>query len=92
MKILQILTTIVGITMSIWYFPQAYRLFKTKSAENISLVSFTIFALWTAIRTIYGIYIKDLVIIFSFMVGVIGSWLVLCLAIKYKTKNRKINK
>ena len=86
MKFFQILTTVVGIVMSIRYFPQAYRLYKTKSAENISLVSFVIFACGTLIRTLYGIFIHDLVLILSFMVGVIGSWLVLFLAVKYRMK------
>jgi MtN3 and saliva related transmembrane protein len=86
MKFFQILTTVVGIVMSIGYFPQAYRLYKTKSAENISLVSFVIFACGTLIRTLYGIFINDLVLILSFMVGVIGSWLVLFLAITYRMK------
>ncbi|MEI7562217.1 MAG: SemiSWEET family transporter [bacterium] len=86
MKIFQILTTIVGIVMSIGYFPQVWKLYKTKSAENISLVTFTIFAVGTAIWTLYGILVHDMVLIMSFVVGVIGSWLCLFLAVKYKIK------
>jgi MtN3 and saliva related transmembrane protein len=88
MKIFQVLTTIVGIVMSIGYFPQARKFYKTKSAENISLTTFTIFAIGTAIWTVYGIVIHDVVLILSFVVGVIGSRLCLFLAIKYK-KNAK---
>ncbi len=86
MKIFQVLTTIVGIVMSIWYFPQARKLYKTKSADNISLTTFTIFAIGTAIRTLYGIVIHDIVLILSFVVGVVGSWLCLFLAVKYRMK------
>lgn len=86
MKFFQVLTTIVGIVMSIGYFPQAWKLYKTKSAENISLVTFTIFAVGTAIWTLYGILVHDIVLILSFVVGVIGSWLCLFLAVKYKIK------
>ncbi len=86
----RILTTIVGIVMSIGYFPQAYRLYKTKSADTISLVSFTIFALGTLIRTVYGFVIHDIVLILSFIVGVIGSWSVLFLAIKYRMKKKNL--
>jgi MtN3 and saliva related transmembrane protein len=89
MKIFQVLTTIVGIVMSIGYFPQARKLYKTKSAENISLVTFTIFAVGTAIWTLYGILIHDIVLILSFVVGVVGSWLCLFLAIMYKRKKVK---
>ncbi|MCX6822913.1 MAG: SemiSWEET family transporter [candidate division SR1 bacterium] len=86
MKIFQVLTTIVGIVMSIGYFPQAYKLYKTKSAENISILSFCIFAAGTFIWTLYGILIGDRVLILSFVVGVVGSRLVLGLAITYKKK------
>ena len=89
MKFLQVLTTVVGIVMSIGYFPQARKFYKTKSAENISLVTFTIFAVGTAIRTLYGIIIHDMVLILSFVVGVVGSWLCLFLAIMYKVKKKQ---
>ena len=87
MSFLQILTTIVGVVMSLGYFPQAYTLYKTKSATNISIPTFIIFALGTFIWTIYGFVIHDLVLIFSFIIGVVGSWLVLGLAIYYKNKD-----
>lgn len=88
----KVLTTIVGIVMSVGYFPQAYRLYKTKSADNISLVSFTIFAIGTLIWTLYGVVMHDLVLILSFIVGVVGSWSVLFLAIKYRILNKKNHK
>ena len=92
LKIFQVLTTIVGIVMSIGYFPQAYKLYKTKNAETISLLSFSIFAVGTLIRTLYGILIGDRVLILSFVVGVVGSRLVLGLTIKYKARARKAKK
>lgn len=91
MKIFQVLTTIVGIVMSIGYFPQAYKLYKTKSAENLSILSFSIFAAGTLIRTLYGVFIGDRVLILSFIVGVVGSRLVLGLTLAYKIKKRKTN-
>lgn len=84
MKALQILTTITGVVMSLGYFPQAYKLYKSKSPINISIPTFTIFALGTLIWTIYGFALGDLPLILSFMLGVIGSWLVLGLAIYYR--------
>jgi MtN3 and saliva related transmembrane protein len=84
--ILEFLTTIVGIVMSLAYFPQAYKIFKNKSAKNISITSYSIFALGTAIWVIYGITIKSWIIILSFIPGVIGSWLVLILTLVYRKK------
>ena len=57
--------------MSIGYFPQAYKLYKKKSAENISVLSFSIAASGTLIWTLYGFFIHDVVLILSFIVGVI---------------------
>lgn len=85
----KVLTTIVGITMSVGYFPQVYRLYKTKSAESISLASFVIFAVGTFTRTLYGFVMHDIVLILSFIVGVIGSRRVLFLTIRYRMKAKK---
>jgi MtN3 and saliva related transmembrane protein len=81
--ILEFLTTIMGILMSLAYFPQAYKMFRNKSAKNISIISYSIFALGTALWIIYGIVISSWVIILSFVPGVIGSWLVLILTFIY---------
>jgi len=89
MKIFSILTTIVGIMMSVGYFPQAYKIYKTKSADSISLAAFIVFAFGTLLWTLYGFFIHDLVLILSFIIGAIGSWLVLFLSIKYKLRAKK---
>lgn len=85
-SVFQIVTIVVGIIMSIGYFPQAYKIYKNKSAKNISVVSFSIAAFGTLIYTLYGFFIHDIVLILSFIVGVIGSRLVLFLTLKYRKK------
>ena len=92
MNTLQIVTTIVGIAMSLGYFPQAYKIYKSKSAENISLLTFSVFGLGTLLWTVYGFSIKDLTIILSFIPGVVGSWLILFLALRYKKQLSTITK
>ena len=86
MKIFQTFVTIMGVVMSIGYFPQAYKILKSKSAVNISIPTFVIFAIGTLTWLIYGILIKDITIILGFVIGVIGSWSVLFLSIIYKNK------
>lgn len=80
------LVTIAGIVMSFSYYPQAYKIFKSKSAENVSLLSYLIFSLGTVIWFVYGILKKDFTIISGFFFGVVGSWLVLILLMKYRKK------
>lgn len=89
MNFLQIATTVVGTMMSLAYFPQAYRMFKNKSGFNISIPTFLLFGIGTLLWTIYGFSIGDITLILSFIPGVLGSWLILFLAIYY---NRKISR
>lgn len=83
---LQIIVTVMGIVMSLGYYPQAWRIYKSKSAKDISLLTYTIFALGTTTWLLYGLYLGDMVIILSFLMGVIGSFLVLSLAIYYRKR------
>lgn len=90
MYLYKIFVTAMGIVMSLGYFPQAYKIWKTKSAESISLPTFTIFSIGNLTWLIYGLLIKDLVIILGFGIGVIGSWSVLGLSLKYRNKTQNL--
>lgn len=70
--------------MSVGYYPQAYKIWKTKSVKDISLYTYSIFSVGTLVWTIYGFYLGDLPIVFSFIIGVVGSWLVLGLTLYYR--------
>lgn len=83
---LEIVVTLIGIMMSVGYYPQAYKIYKTKSAKDISLYTYIIFGIGTLVWTLYGIYLRDLPIILSFIFGVVGSWLVLGLTLHYRNK------
>jgi uncharacterized protein with PQ loop repeat len=84
--IFEVLVTIVGVAMSLGYFPQAYKIFMAKSARNVSVTSYWIFAFGTTVWLVYGISLKSWVIMLSFLPGVIGSWLVLILIRIYGKK------
>lgn len=87
MEIFKFFVTIVGMAMSFAYYPQAYQMFKNKSANGVSLLSYFIFGFGTFVFTIYGFLMKDIVLILSFGFGVIGSWLVIFLIFLYKNKS-----
>ena len=84
---IKVIATIMGIIMSLGYFPQAYKVYKNKSSKDISLLAFVIFSLGTLTWFIYGLALKDMPIILGFILGVLGSWLVLILSLIYR--NRK---
>lgn len=78
------LIILLGILMSLGHFPQALKILKNKSAKDISLVTYSIFTFGSYGWLVYGFVIKELPIIISFIIGSIGSTLVLILKIKYK--------
>ena len=86
-QFIQTAVTVVGFAFSIGYYPQAYKIFRTKSAGDISLSSFVIFVIGTTVWTAYGFYERNPTIILSFVLGMIGSWLVLILALYYRHKS-----
>ncbi|MBP6942967.1 MAG: hypothetical protein KBB55_02905 [Candidatus Buchananbacteria bacterium] len=86
MQVFQAIVTIMGVVMSLGYYPQAYKIWKLKTAGQISVPAFIIFSLGTLTWFIYGIVLQDLPIIISFALGVVGAWLVLILSLWYRTK------
>lgn len=76
----------MGVIMSLGYYPQAYKIYKTKSANDVSVLTFTILSLGTTTWFIYGLVLKDWPIIAGFTLGVFGSIAVLVLTLKYRNK------
>jgi MtN3 and saliva related transmembrane protein len=82
--IVQWLATITGILMSLGYYPQIWKIVKTKSVKDIAVPSYIIFAVGTVSWLCYGLYLRDLTIVLSFGLGVIGSWTILFLTFWYR--------
>ena len=84
--IISILAAITGVIMPLGYYFQAWKIIKTKSAADISIPFLVIFSIGTATWLAYGWYLRDIVIMSSFALGVIGSWATLFLSLRYKEK------
>lgn len=78
--------TVVGVGLSVGYYPQAYQIFKSRSAKDVSISSYVLFAVGTTTWLCYGFYKQDLPIVASFLLGAIGSWLVLILTLYFRNK------
>ena len=85
-NLFELITSATGILMSLGYFLQAKKIFKNKSADDISLAQYVILGIGTVTWTAYGIYTRDTVIVIGFLLGAVGSWLVFFLALTYRTK------
>ncbi len=87
--IIQWFALITGILMSLGYYPQIWKIVKTKSVGDISIPTFAIFAVGTASWLSYGLYLGDVTIISGFALGVIGSWTILVLSFVYRKKEEQ---
>ena len=83
-EIISILVSIFGILMSIGHFFQAGKIIKNKKAKDVSLMTYLIFFIGSFIWLIYGVILKELPIVISFIIGVIGSFLVLVLYSRFR--------
>jgi len=79
-----IVVSVVGVALSVAYYPQAYRIWQNRSSADVSVPSYILFAVGTTTWLLYGFYKHDVPIVLSFFLGAIGSWLVLVLTLYYK--------
>ncbi len=73
-----------GILCTISFLPQIIKIFRTKKAEDLSLITFSILSLGVFSWLIYGILIESLPIIVSNAVIFVLSLLIVAMKIKYK--------
>jgi len=73
---------VVSLGQSMHYI-QAWKIYTTKSAEDISLVAYIICLILLVHWLVYGIVVKDRVIVLAETLGVIGSTLVIIGTIIY---------
>lgn len=66
------------------FFPQAIKVYKSRSTKDISLWMFLIFTIGVFLWLFYGILINDLPIIFANFVTLLLSVFILIYKIKYK--------
>ena len=73
MSILSATATIFGSVMALAALPQIYKIFKRKSAKDISAISYSLFALGGIIWLLYGIELNNSAIILSNTLSAITS-------------------
>ena len=68
---------LIGIIGQLFYFLQAYKIFYTKSAEDLSLPGFGIFCVAAISWLAYGIILKNIPLIAANFLALIGIVLVI---------------
>ena len=81
--ITEIIAAAIGILLSSGYYFQAHQIGQSKSVEGISLLSYVIFVIGNIAMAIYGFATHSAAIIISFIIGTIGSSIVLLQKLYY---------
>lgn len=77
MSILSYLAMVFGSIMALANFPQVYKIFKRKSAKDISAITYSVYILGAIIWLLYGIEIKSIPVLVSNIIGITTSILIL---------------
>ena len=77
MTILSILATISGVFLGFGALPQAIKIFKNRSAKDISAITYIITSIGAFIWILYGFEIKNTPIILPNIIGAIISIIIL---------------
>jgi len=80
--------TLIGLIAAVLttsaFFPQAIKIWKNKSAKDISLPTFLVISTGFFVWLVYGVLIKDLPVIFANIVSFIVAGTILIFKIKYR--------
>ena len=76
MSLISILATVFGTLSGIANFPQAYRIFKRKSAKDISILTYSLLLMGAVTWILYGIEMDNFPIIITNVLGGINIGLV----------------
>lgn len=82
MTILSVLATVFGVVNGFANFPQIWKIYKTKSAKDLSIITYVILTIGTIVWLLYGIEIRSVPIItmeslvlIEFILVLIGCYL-----------------
>ena len=83
-----VFAAVIGTIMSMSYFLQAYKIFKRKRVDDISLPFFLIFFIGAMTWLLYGLSISNSALMYSNIIAVFGAGVVVLLYFRYA--NRKV--
>lgn len=89
MTTIQLLGMTAGSISAITFLPQVIKTWKTKSADDISLLMFTFATISVIMWLIYGIILKDIPIIYTNSLVLICSVIMLYFKFKFSSKKDK---
>jgi uncharacterized protein with PQ loop repeat len=81
----------VTITTVVSYAPQAFKLLKTKSSDDISFLSWGVWVTQYACLTVYAVvFTTDIMLSILYVAELLFCTYILILALKYRTTGRRV--
>jgi MtN3 and saliva related transmembrane protein len=84
MTLLAYIASFAGISMGLSSLPQVYKIYKRKSAADISVTTHLIIVIGAFIWLLYGLEIKSFPIILSNFIGILTNSLIIIGCFNYK--------
>lgn len=84
--ILSTLVGAVGIATGAAYIPQAVRLFRRRSSDDVSLVTYLLFLGGQVVYLVYGIRIRQLPLIVGMAANIAGNAAVIVSALRFRSR------
>jgi MtN3 and saliva related transmembrane protein len=84
--IIILLATITGIIMSIAWWPQVIKIFRRKSVEDLSIITYSVFFPSMVIWVVYGFYTQQAPVIITNVIGGTGCGFILLGFVLFKKR------
>jgi len=82
--VLKTLVSAVGIATGAAYLPQALRILKRKSSEDVSILTYLLFLGGQVVYLVYGIRFRQAPIVIGMAANIAGSLAVILSALRYR--------
>ncbi len=80
------LVSVVGIATGAAYLPQAARIWRRRSSDDVSVVTYLLFLGGQAIYLLYGVRFKQTPIVIGMAANMIGNLAVILAALRFRTR------
>ena len=80
------LVSVVGVATGIAYVPQAVRIWKRRSSDDVSILTYALFLCGQVIYLVYGIRIAQWPLIIGMAANIAGSIAVITCALRFRVR------
>ncbi len=88
-RILELLVSLMGILMGLANIPQALKIYRTRSAKDISELTYAILLVGNIILLAYAVSLRQRPLIVTSLAAILGVGLVLSGIVRYEKKGKR---